>query len=516
MEKAIKAENEIARVCRTLGVTADGRKWLDVALDPFKDVPQRPDGYPDMCTAKSCSQKIHQTFVIRKPSSVGDTDNWDCHIFIDPTWSHKKVMVTPTDGPIMQQTGQADISAMGRGGLCVRAAPTGIQLGIGTTVDEYCRSMDQQVFEDGTDCRCYAMGLEVHDTTQELKKQGSVIVYRVADDCEDEYCVTAKDNLTATNNAVYEGIRLPEPPITAGEAVDLPQSQQWEAKEGVYIVPLFNSPTNPPSFLQSRPVIMDEGGSVYTQKIQNTNLNFFFQDPSNMKLPFTLSGAYFQGLAPEASLTINWDYYVQQFPAYNSPLKRIADRQPADDPAALKMYSELAKVMPTGCPVNQNFLGTFVAGIANAAKALLPKVATYLPKIIQGAQIASSVINALQPSGENEGSQLVKYVSRNNNNSNSGTGTNISHLSKPALKSNEVVVNTVVQKKPVTSREMVVYQDSTVKNVKTGKVRHVTSEEVVVKNKRDKNYNRTYKLAKQSNYGNRWKDFDENNRNAKM
>ncbi len=508
MEKAVKAEGEIARVCRALGVTPDGRRWLDVALDPFKDVPQRPDGYPDLCTAKSCSQKIHSTFVIKKPDSVSDGTNWDCHIFLDPTWMHKKVMVTPSDGPIFEQTGQAAISEQGRGGLVVRGAATGVALGIGTTMDAYCQSMDTVVFQDGTDCRCYAMGFEVHDTTQELKKQGSVIVYRVADDCEDEYCVTGKDNATATNNGVYEGIRLPEPPLTAQEAVDLPQSQQWLAKEGVYVVPLFNSNENPPSYLQNRPLIMEEGGSTYTQKINNTVLNYYFQDPSNLKLPFTLSGAYFQGLDSEASLTVNWDYYVQQFPAYNSPLKRIADRQPADDPAALKMYSELSKVMPTGCPVNQNFLGTFISGIANAAKALLPKVATVLPKIIQGAQIASNVINALQPSGENEGTQLVKYVSRpNNNNNNNSSGGTI--VTRPPVRNNEVIVNTVIEKKPVSNREMVVYQDTTVKNVNTGRTRHVRNEQVIVKNNRNKNYNRTYKLMKKSNYGNRWKDFND-------
>jgi len=38
MDKAAKAEQRIKNVCNKLGVTEGGRQWLDVALDPFKDI----------------------------------------------------------------------------------------------------------------------------------------------------------------------------------------------------------------------------------------------------------------------------------------------------------------------------------------------------------------------------------------------------------------------------------------------------------------------------------------------
>lgn len=506
MEKAAKAEAKLLRICNQLQITDEGRKWLDISLDPFKDIETTPQGYPDMTMGRSCTQVVHDTFNIVRPASVEDNENWDANIFLDPVWKNKLVYQTPSTGSLYKQSGQ-DSNGYYRGGLNVRATKSGLPMTIDTSLP-VSRSLVTDVFEDGTDCRVIGIGFEVHDTTQVLKKQGSLIVYRVSDDMEDEMITTMKDDATATNNSSYNAVRLPEPPLLAGQAIDLPLSQQWEAKEGCYVVAPFNSSSNPAFFLQNRPIVCNEGAGspgTYTEKISNATLSYFFDDPSNSTIPIALSGVFFQGLDPAASLTVNLCYYIEQFPAYNSPLHRLTHKSCPDDFAAVELYTKIARILPCGVPVNDNFLGAFISGIANIARTVVPKIAGALPKIVQGVNIASNVLSALQPDPVNEGTRLggiyspprIQYVNSNNNN-------NI------PVRRNEVVTKEVVRERPINNGQMIVYKDTEVRNVNNGRTRHVVQEQkILVRNRRSKNYNRTQKLAQAAmmpNKGNKWVD----------
>lgn len=505
MEKAAKAEARLKGICQQLGITDEGRKWLDVALDPFKDIETTPQGYPDMTMGRSCVQVVHDTFNIVRPTSVPSTDNWDLNVFLDPAWRNKEVFLTGSTGPIFKQDVQS-ATPYNRGGLCVRSGPSGIALGL-PSAQASSKSLVVDTFEDGTDCRVIGIGFEIHDTTQELKKQGSLTVYRVSDDIEEEIVSTSKNDATACNSASYAGIRLPEPPTTAQEAIDLPLSQQWEAKEGCYVTAVFNSSTNPANFLQNKPLVCTDSGSTYTEKINNTTLAYYFEDPSNATLPICLSGAFLQGLAPEASITVNMCYYIEQFPAYNSPLHRLTHKSCPDDFAAIELYTKIARLIPAGVPVNENFLGSFISGIANIARQVIPKILQHGPQILRGVQMASQVLGALspEPGQENSATQLgqLRYNGNNNNR----------EIMQPServpVRRNEVVVRQSESVQPVNNRQMVVYRDSTVVNTNTGRQRHVLQEKTVVKNKRNKQYNRTSKLAQSAmmpNKGNKWVD----------
>jgi len=77
MDKASRAEARIKSVCDRLGITEGGRKWMDTALDPFKDIIQKPIGFPDRIMSNSVVQTVHDSVSINAPGIV----NWDCNIF---------------------------------------------------------------------------------------------------------------------------------------------------------------------------------------------------------------------------------------------------------------------------------------------------------------------------------------------------------------------------------------------------------------------------------------------------
>lgn len=128
MDKAAQAEHRIKNVCDALGITSGGRLWMDVALDPFKDIAQKPQGYPDKNMAPSVIQTVHDYVEITAPSSSG-SGNWDCNIFLDSLWKtttlHETDKTIPSE-PIMFNSVGQNPAGYNRGGLVVRAGPAGL------------------------------------------------------------------------------------------------------------------------------------------------------------------------------------------------------------------------------------------------------------------------------------------------------------------------------------------------------------------------------------------------------
>jgi len=85
-------------------------------------------------------------------------------------------------------------------------------------------------------------------------------------------------------------------------------------------------------------------------------------------------GAYFTGLSPTTTLTINWNVLIERFPsAADADLVVLAKPSPRYDPTALELYSLCMQNMPVGVPVKENGLGDwFMKVIGRARDIVMP------------------------------------------------------------------------------------------------------------------------------------------------
>jgi hypothetical protein len=391
MNTAVQAEKKLYNKCKALGISDAGFKWLDTALDPFKDITIKPMGYPDRLMAPSVIQTVHGTFDIKVPTSAGG-GNWDCMIFVDQIATPVPLRLSPAiNGYVIAQDTQSGTKHQ-RGGINVRSGPAGSSLDITTTSDN--ESIDPTLYTNSKG-RVIGIGFEVHNTTSDLNRQGSVTTFRVCDPSTDEIVTSVIDHLgiAACTPTTQKAIFLAEPPATATEAEDLPGSVSWAAEKGCYVVPVFMEEDNIPTDLGIVGVLVkDEDFGLYYPPIVALG-TITAPDPSfaTAKLPTSLSGAFFTGLSPQTTLTLKYVYYFEQFPSIQSSLKRVASHSCPEDFIAIEAYTKIAKDLPTGVPVGENFLGAFIAGISRLAAWVLPKI----PQMIKGVQAATAGISAV-------------------------------------------------------------------------------------------------------------------------
>lgn len=495
MDKAAQAEEKIKRICDRLQITPGGRLWMDVALDPFKDLVQKPIGFPDRNMAPSVIQTVHDSIDIKAPDASGS--NWDCNIFLDTMWRsvplRKTSYTLPGNRSMLNATAQSTIG-YNRGGMIVRSAVAGTPLTMETTRNASCLSYVTDVFSQNTSARIIAIGLEVHNTTASLHKQGSVIVYRLSDDPA-KYVITPVSSAAGSNQSLtLMAVDVVEPPTTASKAIDLPGSLQWDASKGVYVVPLFSSEDNPATDLFPLAVTSPspDANTTYAPAIEtNSNTLFFrYQDADNACVPITLSGAFFTGLSAETALTVNLTYYIEQFPSVDSTLKRVSSPSCPEDFAALELYTKIARELPCGVEVNDNFLGAFVSGVARIAS----QVAPYIPRALNVIGAATNFLG---------GSNVPQVTELSNNRGNRTNSQALTVAQRPTAQQSTLsnalsLANNVVQ--AVTNRPTrTLAQNPSPSN----RAQNRGAQAQTVKNKRDKNYNRFNRYLLASQAGNR-------------
>lgn len=377
MQKAAQAERTIHAVAKKFGCSELGIEWMDHALDPFKDILKPNAGYPD----KNCNPSVIEVVKLDTTITAPGVANWDCNIFLDQMLQKVAQYSTTAYG---SANGPAAFAGSGqgatpylRGGLVWRTADAGVPLDITTTRGSL--EVDPALYAN-EDCRVIAVGFEVHDMTQELKKQGALTVYRVDQTTEQPtpIALVQDQGVTACIPTTANFVRLTNPPSTSAQAVDLVGSQTWEAKEGAYVVPVMNCDTNPAMGLRGDYVSYsaETSGVFYAPKLVSTGAARLLTLDSASPIaqcpnPWSMSGIFITGLDPLAVMKVNLNFIIERFPNRSSSVKRLAYPSPKFDPATLELYSSIASSLPCGVPVKQNGFGDWIWGIAKIAGAAL-------------------------------------------------------------------------------------------------------------------------------------------------
>lgn len=386
-ERISQADRIIDSVCQSSKVTAEGKKWLKLALDPFPDETRTCGGFPDMISSKSNVYPLQVTTTI---SGAAYASPWDCHIAFNGQMTSTPLRTTAVTGNRFSASGQS-ATAYDFGGLQVRTALTGTQLTGQTTTSNLFAPVPQD-----RPWRILSGGVETHNMTEPLYRSGKVLTYRQPTVPVERTTVGCLD-AAGTSVSPASGFRIQNLPETLGQVQNIPDTTNWDAEEGAYIVFAMDGPTNEPNAVL--------GGNGYTCPFTaDSTANYFplisgaspLQSPGtipNSKVPFNNCGIYFADLSPQTKIDIVWHLIVEAFPPSNDfTLTALSTPSAQYDPEALVLYSKALRSLPVGVRVAENGLGTF---FFEAAKSIAKWAA---PKLLKG----------LDPEEEKEDKELLK------------------------------------------------------------------------------------------------------------
>jgi hypothetical protein len=412
MSKVLRGEKLLNRLVGENRLTPTGRDWLIASLDPFHDTQlSNLEGWPDVECGASVVRCVKQSFNVAVPSTVAAGANWDAHVVAWPA------LVQTTLTPTSNRTGQVFlgqvlpfVATSGLvGGVQVFGMPANTNLSIlqplGSGVAEIGKSTLPAAYSKGSG-RLIGMGFEVHNTTAELYKQGSLCVYRQMADARDPMTLVGGNTAGVAYNQIFSAQMVRYPPASPAEAMLISGSRQWTAEEGCYVVMAFSSEENPANPIPTGAMVVyaanddDEDGiinldplNVPLPRIPTAGTT---QSPvTNVRVhPIHQSGAILSGLSYSTTLTINVNYYYESFPSGSSPeILVLAKPSCKYDPCALELYSRVIQELPVGVPVCENGLGDwFLDAASKAAKFIGPALSALPHPIAKGAGAALSYL----------------------------------------------------------------------------------------------------------------------------
>jgi hypothetical protein len=378
------------------------------ALDPYHDFQYSLEGLPDERSAPSVVQIHNQQVTISIPTSAG-TGNWDMGItytgFNNSFNTYNLMADDPVIGVPVHAYDHASLPTDGCkfGALTYYAGAAGSNISFGTRVavgDTAGCLGSNSVTTDK--CRLIGVAFEIHNTTAEIYKQGSLTVAQLPDAgadnlIMDQYDINAANYVLGTNQSDRTCIF----PVTVGALQSVPGSATWPAAKGCYAIPrmtclprdimtyndkLMSSGTG--TVGGRLPWVADSTGASASPVIKGYQtvgaLNFPGFSASNVS-GFSPIQVFLSGLSPESTITVTFRTIVEYFPGVGSTLLPLATPSPGFDPQAIKLYNEICKLAPIAVPVGQNSAGDYfrkiLAIMGRAAILLAPMAGQYSPLV---------------------------------------------------------------------------------------------------------------------------------------
>lgn len=387
-------------------ITVDGKEWLTAALDPFHDYNHQIAGYPDADVSQTTVSCYQYEIPVKNPG-VGAADTWDCHIFSTP-------QMFPTTNPAYTQT--ADWSKFTEpvapvsyptGPLSIVCATSGTALGwpLVAPANFSASCLPAPGTEDLTSgvSRVIAMGFEVHNTTAEIYKQGSVTTYRMPQAKSQNTSLFS--NSGATSYGVVKGYRFAYPPSTVAQANLLKGTRTWEAKDGVYATCFQSTVQNPLLKMANEHGLFDPtsdpgqaatvSGTPLYAGLPSSNPTTYVPS-ANQFMPYDTTGAIFTGLSSQTTLTVKLRVYVERAPTWNEPsLAVLASPSAGYDVLALELYAQAVNMLPAAVKVNENAAGDWWKAVLRVIKHVAGPVGLALSPFVPGAGIVGGAVSSM-------------------------------------------------------------------------------------------------------------------------
>lgn len=418
MFKEISSKNErkdfLDQLVARKNATGDGMNWLRKTLDPFHDFQVTVKGMPDASTGKVVIREVSKTQTISAPAGLAVGGTWDANFFtlpemvssgykIDGDWAGTQSFVSNigTVGVVNKSASQpfagayeyAPFNCFSTATGSITAPKNGASFNP-TCGDNKIIGVDE--FVPGQK-RVLAMAFEVHDTTAELYKQGSVTVYRQPQ-ANTECGLSMRDISDAAGTAVSAAIPCcisRAPPATIADAMLLTGSAQWEARDGAYCVSYMRPEENDVEgiFRGTRLFAQGDTASTTTAQLAICNRRDVIDvnvppaasvaiHAMNRPIPFDTVGAYFSGLNAAATLTWTVKILIEDHPtAENTQLVTLAQPGAEYDPIAIELYKAATLHLRAGVKVGDNASGDFWDSVLDAIEIGAETLGPILPGI---------------------------------------------------------------------------------------------------------------------------------------
>lgn len=250
--------------------------------------------------------------------------------------------------------------------------------------------------------RLIGIAIEVHNTTAELSKQGSLTAALYDDVCPQQtalftYQAIPEFSIPAQCSSHVE---------TEGELRAIPGAGAWEAKKGVYIIPRMRGEAEISSGSQYTPeCIYDSNGQgVVSNMTETIAVNvptpgpvgrWFYPPQRANKSAFQPACIYLSGLSGTTSLRVTLRTIVEYFPNPNSGNISLAHPSPPYDPAAFIAYHEAARKAPWAVPVSMNAGGDYFRMVLSTLSEWVPRIGDLVGMAVPGAAAVGHGAGAL-------------------------------------------------------------------------------------------------------------------------
>jgi hypothetical protein len=370
-------------------ITAAGKAWLLKALDPFHDYDLKTAGYPDAQGGLSVVSMRVSSTTITKPAAAAA--NWDCivaslpiNVYSSGAWASADVNnassidieTTPTQG---MTVGSLQINSADAGQpLFPNAGPAAwAPTNFAYTFLKTQNNINNSLLPG----RVIAWGFEVHNTTSELYRQGTVTV-GVMPQAVRRGMRYFHDDDGALADQWYPTVEASLPPATLADAMTYPNARAWEAKDGVYCAITQNGVENP--------VVPNSGAITLFFSASNRASGYAlaeeppadYQAYNTQPIPYNTHFAYFTGLSNQTSLTVTQRVWLEEFPKHGDGLLPQSTPSASYDLNALKLYGAVINHIPCGVPVGENGIGEFFRKVASIISRVAPALGMALSPVL--------------------------------------------------------------------------------------------------------------------------------------
>lgn len=389
-------------------LTSDGKEWLTAALDPFHDYNHQIAGYPDADVSQTVVSCYTYEYQISKPPGLAAGATWDCHVHSLPIANSFNAAgvynqsadwgrITEPVPTVTRQTGPLNILSGPAGSNLAPAIPT--------VANVVTNIMPQNGVEDiSSGCsRIIGAGFEIHNTTAEIYKQGSVTTYRMPQASGDNQTLFSNNNASSFGSVV--GTRFRAPPASIANANLLKGTRTWEAKDGVYATLMQSSVVNPLKNLANQHVLFDEYPDPGTASVvMGTPLipglpvaNATTYTPVAIQtVPFDTTGAYFTGLSEQTTMVLKGRFYVERAPTWNeSAIAVLASPSAGLDTTALELYAATVNMLPAAVHVGENAKGDWWRAIISVIKHVSAPLGLALSPFVPGAGLIGGAVSSI-------------------------------------------------------------------------------------------------------------------------
>jgi hypothetical protein len=288
------------------------------------------------------------------------------------------------------------------GSLTIQAGASGVALPVGvTTAGNTYANLPSTFGQDY--CRTIGVAFEIHNTTAEVYRQGSVITGMLPDPAADSANFLYIDSTASWEQRALQGSTLPVMPATSSIVQTIPTAQVWPASKGVYAIPRLNATTLPVRALSasSRSIKVDDstaGFPCYT----SPDGGFLTIGANNWPTfngaevsGFSPIASFFTGLSAETTLTITFRTIVEYFPNVESTILPLASPSSTYEPKVLEQYSRIITEAPYAVPVGMNSAGDYfrriMSIVGKVAPMAAPLLGPYAPIATGAGMLASSL-----------------------------------------------------------------------------------------------------------------------------